>query len=112
MAVFSKDLFKDNGKKNDGYYVSVEDAVHFSASYANLIANTLKAVAQFTGPSGRKMTFSSETLPYYFAALMETKLQKSIPGSRVTANTYKYQIKEVKAVWTSLFRDFFKKLGF
>ena len=95
----------------NGKSYSANDAVYYSTLVANSVATEVEMVSTFIGPSGRAMTLSSATLPYYFASLMQAKLRKYIPYATVTANTYNYKIQSREARFVNWWKGLFERLG-
>lgn len=61
-----------------------------------------------SNPLLHKLTVNDATLPYIFATLAQAKLNKYIPGSTITANTYQYKtVNEKSAVWVNWFKKLF-----
>jgi RHS repeat-associated protein len=97
-------------KSKDGVVYSKKEAADRAALVANAVATQTAFVSTFIGPGGRAMTLNSATLPCYFAAQMQLKLNNYIPGSTVTANTYGFPIKDSNAVYVNFFKGLLERL--
>lgn len=64
----------------------------------------------FASPLTQKMTLSESTLPYIFAAFASQKLNSYIPGSSVTANTYRYNVREQQAIYVDWIKGLIQRL--
>ncbi|PTT02576.1 sugar-binding protein [Pedobacter sp. HMWF019] len=97
-------------KSKDGIVYSVDEAVDKAALVANAVATQTVFVTSFVGPGGKRMMLNNATLPYYFATQMEAKLNNYIPGSKVSANTYQYQVKPMPAIYVNFFKGLLERL--
>jgi hypothetical protein len=97
-------------KNRDGTKHTLDDAMDKAALVANAVATQTVFVTSFLGPGGKKMMLNNLTLPYHFATQMQIKLNNYIPGSKVTANTYQYQVKPAPAVYVNFFKGLLERL--
>lgn len=77
---------------------------------ANSVATEAAFVSYFIGPAGRKMMLNQATLPYYFATMMQAKLNKYIPGSKISANTASYPVMSNKAVYKNFLKGLIERI--
>jgi RHS repeat-associated protein len=95
----------------NGKFYSQKAAVDASAMVLNAVATQIATLEEFLStPQIREMTLSNATLPYIFATFAQYKLNQYIPGSSVTANTYRYNVTEKSAVYVNWFTGILERL--
>lgn len=98
------------GKNKKSY--SLAYTVDKCTMVLNAVATQYMMIEEvLSNPLLHKLTVSDATLPYIFATVAQAKLNKYIPGSTVTANTYQYKtVNEKSAVWVNWFKGLLERL--